>query len=112
MADAVMALAIVLVLLGVLSVAVARQRRGSEHLADSRAALRLAEETITAMQTGAAIPATPEGMKVAVHTTPTPPGLEIPSGSTWVDVQVAYGNGRLSSLSGLVRADAAREAIK
>jgi len=40
MADAVMALAIVLVLLGVLSVAVARQRRGSEHLADSRAALR------------------------------------------------------------------------
>ena len=52
-----MALAIVLILLTVLTVAVSRQRRGSERLADSRAAIRLAEETITALQTGAAAPA-------------------------------------------------------
>ena len=112
MTDAIMALAIVVILLGVLTVAVSRQRRGSERLADSRAASRLAEETITAMQTGAPPPASPEGMKVQVRAAATPPSLEVPTGSTWVDVQVTYGNGRASSLSGLVRADAAKGAMK
>ena len=110
--DAIMALAIVLILLGVLTVAVARQRRGSERLADSRAAIRLAEETITALQTGAAAPTPPEGIKVQVRATPAPDKLEAPSGSTWVDVEVMYQNGRSSSLSGLVRADAAKGAVK
>src|SRR3954469_18237768 len=87
-ADAIVALGIVLTLLGVLTVAVSRQRRGSERLADSRAAIRLAEETITALQTGAAPPAAPEGTKIDVRATPTPAGLEVPSGSTWVDVHV------------------------
>jgi type II secretory pathway pseudopilin PulG len=110
--DAIMALAIVLILLGVLTVAVSRQRRGSERLADSRAAIRLAEETITAMQTGGTPPTAPQGTKIELHATPTPAGLEVPSGSTWVDVRVTYGNGRSSSLSGLVRADAAKGAVK
>jgi type II secretory pathway pseudopilin PulG len=110
-ADAVIALAIVLILLGVLGTSVARQRRGGERLADSRAAIRLAEETITAMQTGAAPPAAREGMTVQLRTAQPPQDLPPPSGSTWVDVVVSY-NGRSSSLSGLVRADAAKGAIK
>ncbi len=113
LADAVMALAIVLILLTVLTVAVSRQRRGSERLADSRAAIRLAEATITALQTGAAPPAAPEGMAVQVRPTSAQPGAAVPSGCAWVDVQVTYGNGRrTSSLAGLVRADAAKGAGK
>ncbi len=111
MADAVMALAIVLILLTVLTVAVSRQRRGSERLADSRAAIRLAEDAITAMQTGAPLPAAPEGMTLHVRPTTAQHGMEVPSGCAWVDVQVTY-NGRSSSLSSLVRADAAKGAIK
>ena len=111
-ADAIVALGIVLMLLAMLSVAVSRQRRGGERLADSRAAVRLAEETLTALQTGATPPAAPQGMAIQVRATPaqTPP-LEAPSGATWVDVLVSY-NGRSSTLSGIVRADAAKGAIK
>ena len=110
--DAIIALAVVLMLLAVLTIAASRQRRGSDRLADSRAAIRLAEETITALQTGATPPTAPGGMAVQVRATPpAQPALEAPPGSTWVDVLVSY-NGRSSTLSGLVRADAAKGAIK
>ena len=112
MTDAVMALAIVLILLMVLTVSVDRQRRGSGRLADSRAAIRLAEETLTALQTGATPPAAPQGMNVTVRPTPPQPGVQAPAGSAWVDVRVTYGNGRSSTLSGLVRAaDAAAKGV-
>ena len=107
MTDAVMALAIVLILLSVLSVAVSRQHRGSQRLADSRAAIRLAEDTITAMQHGTPPPATPDEMKVSVRATATQPGVVVPKGCAWVDVEVTYGIGRTTRLSGLVRGDAA-----
>ena len=110
--DAIVALAIVLILLTLLTVAVSRQRRGSERLADSHAAIRLAEDTITAMQTGAALPVAPDGMQVTVQAMPAQHELQVPSGCTWVEVLVTYGNGRSSSLSGLVRADAAKGAIE
>lgn len=110
-ADAITALVIVGILLTVLTVAVSRQRRGSERLADFRAAVRLAEETITALQTGAARPQPPQGVTVQVRPLATPPALQAPAGSTWVDVNVTF-NGRSSSLAGLVRADAAKEAMK
>jgi type II secretory pathway pseudopilin PulG len=111
-ADAVIALAILLLLLTVLSVSVSRQRHGSERLADSRAAIRLAEETITAMQSGAAPPAAAQGMTVAVRPTQAQHDLQPPAGLAWVDVVVSYNHGRSSSLSGLVRADAAKGAVK
>ena len=110
-ADAIMALAIAAILLTVLTVAVARQRRGSERLADSRAAVRLAEETITALQAGAAPPAAPPGTTVQVRPLTTPHELNPPPGSTWVEVTVTF-NGRTSHLAGLVRADAAKGALK
>jgi hypothetical protein len=112
MTDAVMALAIVLILLMVLTVSVSRQRRGGERLADSRAAIRLAEATITALQTGAAPPAAPEGMAVTVRPAPLQPGTQVSEGMVWVDVNVTYGTARSSSLSGLVRAEAVKGAIK
>ncbi|MEA2711864.1 MAG: hypothetical protein QOF78_4465 [Phycisphaerales bacterium] len=112
MADALIALAIVLILAGVLATAVARQRRGSERLAESRAAVRLAEETLTAMQSGGQPPKMPEGMNVKIRPLDPPAALEVPSGCAWVEVQVTLGAGRSSSLSGLVRADAAKGAMK
>jgi len=112
MTDAIMALAIVMILLGVLTVSVNRQRRGSERLADSRAAIRLAEATITALQTGTKPPAAPDGMAVSVRAAQTQPEMSVPDGTAWVDVSVTYGSGRSSSLAGLVRADAAKGAIK
>ena len=115
-ADAVMAVAIVGILLTVLTVAVSRQRRGSERLADSRAAIRLAEETITALQTGAAPPAAPPGMTVQIRPIQPPaattrPALQPPAGAIWADVEVTF-NGRSATLAGVVRADAAKGAMK
>ena len=110
-ADAIMALAIVLILATVLTVSVSRQRRGSERLADSRAAVRLAEETLAALQAGGTVPATPEGMDVQITPLRTPSELPAPSGCTWVEVVVTW-NGRSSSLAGVVRADAAKGAMK
>ena len=109
--DAIMALAIVLIMLGVLTTAVTRQRRGADRLAESRAAVRLAEDTLTAMQSGAARPDAPEGTTVTVRPTEVQPALAAPAGNAWVDVTVSH-NGRSTMLSGIVRADAAKEATK
>ena len=103
MTDAVTALAIVLILLSVLAVAISRQQRGSQRLADTRAAVRLAEDTITAMQHGATRPTPPEGTKVTVRPAATQPGMPAPNGCAWVDVEVTYATGRTTRLSGLVR---------
>lgn len=109
--DAIMALAIVAILLTLLTVAVSRQRRGSDRLADSRAAVRLAEATLLAMQTDAALPATPHGFAVTVRQLTAQHELQLSSGCTWVEVVVTF-DGRSSSLVGIARADAAKEAIK
>ena len=103
MTDAVTALAIVLILLSVLAVAISRQQRGSQRLADTRAAVRLAEDTITAMQHGATRPTPPEGTKIIVRPGTAQPGILAPNGCTWVEVEVTYATGRTTRLSGLVR---------
>jgi type II secretory pathway pseudopilin PulG len=109
--DAIMALAIVLIMLSVLTTAVSRQRRGADRLAETRAAVRLAEDTLTAMQTGAARPDVPEETTVSVKPTDVQPALAAPAGNAWVDVIVSH-KGRSTTLSGIVRADAAKEAAK
>ena len=106
-----MALAIVLIMLGVLTTAVARQRRGADRLAETRAAVRLAEDTLTAMQTGTARPNALEGTTISVKPTEVQPALAAPAGNMWVDVTVSR-NGRSTTLSGVVRADAASDAAK
>ena len=107
--DAIMALAIVLVLIGILTTAVARQRRGGERLAESRAAVRLAEATLTAMQTASPPPAVPEGFVVRVRSAEAPNGLRIPTGCAWVDVEVSF-SGRSTRLAGLARTEAVKGA--
>jgi hypothetical protein len=108
-----MALAIVLILLGVLTVAVSRQRRGSERLADSRAAIRLAEENDhrDANRRHARRPRRKE-QKSKFARRRRRRGSKCRVARLGFDVHVTYGNGRSSSLSGLVRADAAKGAVK
>jgi type II secretory pathway pseudopilin PulG len=109
--DAITALAIVLIMLAVLATAVSRQRRGAERLAETRAAVRMAEDTLTALQSSVPPPAAPQGVTVTVHPTEVQPALPAPAGSEWVEVTIAM-NGRSTTLSGIVRADVAKGASK
>jgi type II secretory pathway pseudopilin PulG len=105
-ADTIMGLAIVLILAALLATAVTRQRKGTERLAESRAAARVAEQIVTAMQSGAAVPPAPQGMNIEIRKVEAP---SQPSGMSWVDVRVNQ-NGRSSNVIGLVRAEAAAAA--
>jgi type II secretory pathway pseudopilin PulG len=102
-ADVLIAMAIIVILATVLATAVTRQQRASNHLADSRAAARLAEQTLTALQRGDAAPPAPEAAKIEVR------AVDAPAPSTtsrWVQVRATL-RGRSSDVIGIVRADAA-----
>lgn len=97
--ETLVGLAIVLLLIVVLANAVQRQQRASDRLSDSREMMRLAEQTITALQTSHPPPAASAGTNVAV----TP--LDEPSGAEklrWVRVTVSRG-GRSVTLVGMAR---------
>jgi type II secretory pathway pseudopilin PulG len=99
LADAIVGMTIVVILTSTLAVAISRQSLGSQRLAESRAATRLAEATLIALQTSQPAPAVPEGAKVMVE-----PG-EALGNCRWATVSVTI-NRHTSQLSGLVRADA------
>jgi type II secretory pathway pseudopilin PulG len=95
----VTALLIVAALATLLAVATRRHERAARTLADAREATRLAEATLTALQTGAPRPAPPSGAAVRITTDPTP--VSIP-GCRWTTVSVTL-NGRTSQLTGITR---------
>ena len=105
MADALIALAVVVILTMTLTVAATRQQRASSHLADSRATMRLAEATILAMQTEQSPPPAPEGMTIRMRRATV--GQQPPGGCIWAIISVARGAHR-AELIGLVRADAVK----
>jgi len=97
------AMAIILLLTLVLTVAVTRQQRTTAKLADTRDAVRLAEQTLTALQAGEAAPAPPEGSVVEIH----PAGAVKDTGNlAWVSIQVTH-RGRSATLVGVAPATAA-----
>ncbi len=97
--DTMIAIGIVAILIVTLTVAVSRQRRGSDRLAQSRAAMRLAEQTITALQTGQNVPAL-AGWTIKVQKLNTP--TDSPA-VVWTTVIVTDGKS-LAELIGVVRA--------
>jgi type II secretory pathway pseudopilin PulG len=101
--DAVVAMGIILLLTLVLTVAVTRQQRTTAKLADTRDAVRLAEQTLTALQAGEPAPAPPEGSVIDIL--PAGPVKEA-AGLAWVTVRVTH-HGRSATLVGLARAAAA-----
>ena len=105
-ADVLIGLAVVITLMATLAVAVTRQTRAAKQLAESRAAVRLAEATITALQSGQPAPTVPVGAKLTVRRVED---VEAPPGAAWANVSVTF-SGRTRELTGLVRADALKEA--
>jgi type II secretory pathway pseudopilin PulG len=106
MVDVITGLLILVVLTALFATALARQTRGAQRLAESRAAMRLAERTLTALQSGQpppAPPAAPADEGSAIEIAPLGPADGAP-GRAWVRVTVTR-NGRTSAtLIGLARA--------
>ena len=101
-AEAIVALALVAFVLVLLATGVGRQSKASNRLSDSRMATALAEQTLTALQTGGAVPLTSEGKSVRIKRLDTPSEVK---GLAWATVEARV-NGRSASLSGLVRDEA------
>ena len=104
--DAIVALLVVAALATALAVAANRYERTQQKLADAREATRLAEATLTALQSGATPPPPPTGARVVVTKDPTPATV---ANCAWATVAVTL-NGRTTELTGLTRADPAARA--
>ena len=98
-ADFMIGLGLTMIVGTLLVVAVNRQSRGTDRLAQTRAAVSLADRTITALQTGDAVPQAGEGEKIEVQKLDTPSGVK---GMAWAAVKTQV-NGRSATLTGLVR---------
>ena len=94
MIDIITGLIILMVLLVTLTAAMARQRRGEQKLADTRSAMRLAEQTATALQLGQSPPAPGEGETIEVLAIQPAEGI---AGKSWVRIRVTQ-NGRTATL--------------
>jgi type II secretory pathway pseudopilin PulG len=101
MLDMITGLIILLVLIATFSAALLRQQRGQQKLADTRAAMRLAEETASLLQLGQAPPAPPEGESIEVVPLSSPDQTP-PAGHAWVRIRVTN-NGRTATLVALAR---------
>lgn len=100
LAETVVSMALVGILVAILSVSVHQQIVNSQRLNESRSALSLAEQTLTALQTGTQPPKVPPRASVTIQhlQAPTPP-----AGRLWADVRVQL-NGREEQVIGLIRA--------
>jgi len=99
LADAVVGLALLGIIAGMLAVALNRQQLALRRLADSRAACRLAENTLANLRSGRAAPhpaADTDTVRWRRIDLPRPP-----AGMVWVQVDATV-NGRQNSLIGLV----------
>ena len=97
--ETVVGLSIILLLIMALATAVQRHQKGSDRLSDSREMMRLAEQTITAMQLGETPPTAAAGTNVTVISLDRPTGMEK---LQWVRVTVSRG-GRSVTLVGMAR---------
>jgi hypothetical protein len=93
-AEAIIGLALLAMIMILLAVALGREQKVMNRLADSRAALRLAEETLTALQSKTAAPQA--GVRVMKLDAP----CDAP-GCSWAKVQATV-NGRSATLIGVV----------
>ena len=113
--DVLTAMMIVAILAGLLGAAVAAQDRALHHLADSRAAMRLAESTLISLQAGDTVAPAPgngnpgESRGGGFANGPSAGNVTIrqlstdssAAGMVWVQVQATV-NGRHAALVGLV----------
>src|SRR2546430_6567698 len=95
-AEAIAALALLALVMVMFAIAMGRQQKVLNRGADSRAALRLAEQLLTAMQTSATPPAADAGNTIRITKLATP--ADSPT-FAWVNVQITV-NGRSAELIG------------
>jgi hypothetical protein len=100
-ADVTIGLSIVAVLAAALSLSIARQRRASESLAQSRAADRFAEQVLGNLHAGKSPPPAPDGTTVQVRDLGQSPAR----GFAWAQVTVTD-RGKSRSMIGLARSSA------
>ena len=100
--DVIVGLIVVAILTVTLGVAVTKQRRATDRLGDSRESMRLAEQTLTSLQTAAPPPTAPQDVTVSVKRDDS---IRAPSGCVWALVTVTQ-NGRSVELAGIIRKDA------
>ena len=105
LADSVLATVILATMTMVLLSAVAHQRITSERLADSRNAVRFAEQALLDLRQGDAVPAAPQDMHIAVE--PVKDAQAI-NGFTWTRVTVRC-NRASTTLLGLAKAGAEKK---
>jgi hypothetical protein len=101
MLDMITGLIVLLVLIATFSAALLRQQRGQQKLSDTRAAIRLAEQTASALQLGEAPPAPPEGESIEIVPVSSQEAKP-PAGHAWVRIRVTN-NGRSATLVALAR---------
>jgi hypothetical protein len=107
LADVITGIGILAILVVVLAAATKEYRRGTEKLADSRQAVRLAEHAMLTLQSAKELPITPEGDSIEIAPLPETRGL--PQGCVWVRVTARH-NGHAAELIGVVRSDAIKGA--
>jgi hypothetical protein len=103
LADILVGFAVVLILAAALAVSLKRRQAVVDHLADSRAATRVAEQTLTALQSGQAAPMGDAETKIEIR--PAGAAAADVAGLRWVTVEITR-NGRKASLTGLAKANA------
>jgi len=96
--DVVGGLILVSILAGVLAVAMNQQNRAEQKLADSRAAVRIAERTLAELHLSANTPNADDETRIAVRPVQEAKGI---GDLVWVEVQVAY-RGEHAELVGLI----------
>ncbi len=97
--DALFAILIMTTLAGVLIAAIHGEETSSKYMDDSRAATRLAESALTALQTGQQVPKPANSsQRITLRVLPTSPQL---AGQSWVLVRGSV-KGRAAELIGLV----------
>src|SRR3954471_20421471 len=105
--DLVVGIGILVILTLVLTTAAAQYRRGSQKLADSRQAVRLAEQVMLSLQSDQKPPAAADGDNIDIVPLPETRGL--PQGCVWIRVQTRH-SGHTAELIGVVKSDAIKGA--
>ena len=85
MVDALLSMAVIVIIAAALAASTAQQRKAQVRLAESREAVRLAEQVLTALQSRQSAPTPPDGTDVRVFSLECD---DVPSGWNWVTIRI------------------------
>jgi hypothetical protein len=103
-ADAVVGLALITVIAGLLAVAVNRHQAAMNQLANSRAASRLAQSALISLERGRPLPNDP---RLAMRVLPSPANGPPIEGTRWIEIRATV-NGQTEQFVALARKEESR----